>query len=137
MSYTLERLAPGSYDVVLDGRVVASLVRSGQTSDATWTAELLEDMPQGQRPAPFTEQEHAFSSLEEARAWLGAQMPSLGLALPAEPLDAHFCGAVEHNRSQAYARLRRRSQGSTRVVQVHFLPDGGAVSLPIEAHLER
>jgi hypothetical protein len=51
--------------------VVASLVRSGQTSGATWTAELLEDMPQGQRPAPFTEQEHAFFSLEEARAWLG------------------------------------------------------------------
>jgi hypothetical protein len=77
MGYTLERLAPGSYDVVLDGRVVASLVRSGQTSDATWTAELLEDMPQGQRPAPFTEQEHAFSSLEEARTWLGAAEPSI------------------------------------------------------------
>jgi hypothetical protein len=75
-SYTLERLAPGSYDVVLDGHAVASLVRSGQTSDATWTAELLEDMPQGQRPAPFTQQEHAFSSLEEARAWLGAHEPS-------------------------------------------------------------
>ena len=28
MSYTLERLATGSYDVVLDGRVVASLVRA-------------------------------------------------------------------------------------------------------------
>jgi len=70
MGYTLERLAPGSYDVVLDGRVVASLVRSGRTSDATWTAELLEDMPQGQRPAPFTQQEHTLS-LEEARAWLG------------------------------------------------------------------
>ena len=47
MAYTLSHLAPGSYDVVLDGRVVASLVRSGQTSDATWTVELLEDMPQG------------------------------------------------------------------------------------------
>jgi hypothetical protein len=47
MVYTLERLAPGSYDVVLDGTIVASLVRSGQTSDATWTVELLEDMPQG------------------------------------------------------------------------------------------
>jgi hypothetical protein len=73
MSYILERLAPGSYDVVLEDCQVASLVRSGQTSDATWTAELLEDMPQGQRPAPFTQQEHAFSSLEEARAWLGVQ----------------------------------------------------------------
>jgi hypothetical protein len=46
MGYTFERLAPGSYDVVLDGHVVASLVRSGQTSDATWTAELLEDLRQ-------------------------------------------------------------------------------------------
>jgi hypothetical protein len=45
MGYTLERLAPGSYDVVLDGDVVASLVRSGQTSDPTWTAELLEEWP--------------------------------------------------------------------------------------------
>ncbi len=35
MGYTLERLALGSCDLVLDGRVVASLVRSGQTSDAT------------------------------------------------------------------------------------------------------
>ena len=70
MAYALSHLAPGSYDVVLDGRVVASLVRSGQTSDATWTAELPEDVPQEHRPAPFTQQEHAFSSLEEARAWL-------------------------------------------------------------------
>jgi hypothetical protein len=48
MSYILERLAPGSYDVVLEDCQVASLVRSGQTSEASWTAELLEDMPQGQ-----------------------------------------------------------------------------------------
>ncbi len=73
MSYTLSHLAPGSYDVVLDGTIVASLVRSGPSSEATWTAELLEDLPQELRPAPFTEQGHAFSSLEEARAWLGVQ----------------------------------------------------------------
>jgi hypothetical protein len=41
MPYTLSRLAPGSYDVLLDGVIVASLVRSGPTSNATWTAELL------------------------------------------------------------------------------------------------
>jgi hypothetical protein len=70
---TLQHLALGSCDLVLDGRVVASLVRSGQTSDATWTAELLEDMPQGQRPAPFSAQEHTFSSLKQAQAWLGRQ----------------------------------------------------------------
>jgi hypothetical protein len=72
MGYTLARLAPGSYDVVLDGTIVASLVRTGQPNDATWTAELLEDLPPEARPAPFTELEHRFGTLEEARLWLGA-----------------------------------------------------------------
>ena len=70
-AYTLARLAPGSYDVILDGEVVASLVRSGPSRDATWTAELLQDLPPRKRPAPFVDLEHSFSSLEEARAWLG------------------------------------------------------------------
>src|SRR5688572_29130646 len=43
MPYTLSRLAPGSYDVLLDGVIIASLVRSGETNRATWTAELLLD----------------------------------------------------------------------------------------------
>ncbi len=71
MAYTLIRLAPGSYDILLDGEVVASLVRSGQTSDATWTAELLFGLPPQERPAPFTALEHSFTSLDEAKAWLG------------------------------------------------------------------
>jgi hypothetical protein len=71
MPYNLVRLAPGSYDVLLDGVIIASLVRSGETDDATWTAELLVDLPPGERPAPFTEAEHTFGSLEEARQWLG------------------------------------------------------------------
>ena len=75
MSYTLSRLAPGSYDVLLDGVIIASLVRSGETSNATWTAELLTDAPSWKRPAPFTEPEHTFSSLEEARKWLGDAEP--------------------------------------------------------------
>jgi hypothetical protein len=29
------------------------------------------DLPPEERPAPFTEPEHAFGSLEEARHWLG------------------------------------------------------------------
>ncbi len=74
IAHALQRLAPGSYDMALDGHVVASLVRSGQTSDVTWAVELLEEGPQGQRPASFTQQQHAFSSLEEARAWLGAHL---------------------------------------------------------------
>lgn len=70
MPSTLSRLAPGSYDVLLDGAVIASLVRSGQTNDATWTAELLIDRPPGERPVPFTETEHTFGSLDEAQRWL-------------------------------------------------------------------
>ena len=71
MPYTLSRLAPGSYDVLLDGVIVASLVRSGSDDKPIWTVELLEDAHPRRRPAPFTEPEHSFSSLEAARAWLG------------------------------------------------------------------
>jgi hypothetical protein len=71
MPYTLLRLAPGSYDVLLNGVIVASLVRSDDTHNATWTAELLVDLLSDERPAPFTEIEHTFSSLEEAQKWLG------------------------------------------------------------------
>ena len=71
MAYKLSRLAPGSYDVLLHGVIITSLVRSGETHHATWTAELLVDLPPEDRPAPFTEAEHTFSSLEEARQWFG------------------------------------------------------------------
>ena len=71
MTYRLSRLAPGSYDVLLDGVIVASLVRSGEKNYTTWTAELLTDVPSWKRPAPFTESEHTFGSLEEAQKWLG------------------------------------------------------------------
>jgi hypothetical protein len=57
--------------VLLNGVIIASLVRSGDTDSATWTAELLVDLPPGERPAPFTQMEHTFSSLEQARQWLG------------------------------------------------------------------
>ncbi len=71
MTYRLSRLAPGSYDVLLNGIIIASLVRSGPGENATWTAELLVDLPPGERPAPFTEQEHTFASLRDAQQWLG------------------------------------------------------------------
>jgi hypothetical protein len=71
MAYALSRLAPGSYDVLLHGVIIASLVRSGETHSATWIAELLLDLPPEERPAPFTEMEHTFGSLEEAQRWLG------------------------------------------------------------------
>ena len=71
MAYKLSQLAPGSYDVVLDGVIIASLVRSGHTREPTLTAELLRDVPPQDRPAPFTGPEHTFASLEEAQRWLG------------------------------------------------------------------
>jgi hypothetical protein len=74
MTYRLSRLAPGSFDVMLNGKVIASLVRNGQSEDAPWTAELLVDLPPEERPAPFTEAEHTFASLDEARQWLGVDV---------------------------------------------------------------
>jgi hypothetical protein len=69
--YTLVQLAPGSYDVLLHGTIMASLARNGWDSQSLWSAELLEDLPSGERPEPFTEVEHQFATFEEARAWLG------------------------------------------------------------------
>ena len=71
MAYKLSRLAPGSYDVLLNGVIIASLINNGNTHNPTWTVELLADLPPEERPAPCTEQEHTFHSLEEARKWLG------------------------------------------------------------------
>jgi hypothetical protein len=64
VTYTVEQLAPGSYDVLLDGTLVASLVRNVHRSGPadTWSAELLEEMPAIKRPAPFTNQRHVFKS---------------------------------------------------------------------------
>ena len=68
MPYTLVRLAPGSYDVLLNGTIIASLARNGWNSQSIWSAELLEDLPPGKRPQPFTEVEHRFATFEEASA---------------------------------------------------------------------
>ncbi len=78
MTYRLSRLAPGSYDVLLNGVIIASLVRSGPSENATWTAELLVDLPPSERPAQFAKPEHTFQSLDEARQWLGVAETSEG-----------------------------------------------------------
>jgi hypothetical protein len=71
-AYKLIKLAAGSYDVALNGVIIAGLVMSETPSRVrTWTAELLVDLPPEERPAPFVELEHHFSTFEEARAWLG------------------------------------------------------------------
>ena len=70
MTYTVERLAPGSYDVLLDGVVIAALVRvvSGTEPSDAWQIELLDEVPQADRPAPFTSQGHTFRSRAAALA---------------------------------------------------------------------
>ncbi len=71
MTYRLSKLAAGSYDVILDGVIIAGLVRTDARYHVKWTAELLVDFPPEQMPAPFTAPEHDFATLEEACRWLG------------------------------------------------------------------
>jgi hypothetical protein len=72
MTYSLIQLAPGAYDLLLNGELMGCVVRTGTGSKNTsWTAELLEDLPHNKRPAPFKEIEHQFPSLEEICVWLG------------------------------------------------------------------
>jgi hypothetical protein len=71
-SYKLFKLAAGSYDVALNGVIIAGLVLSETPSRVrTWTVELLLDLPSDERSAPFTDLEHHFGTLEEAQACLG------------------------------------------------------------------
>ena len=67
MTYRLVQLAPGSYDVERDGKVVASLVQS--PTSRRWTAELLDERQP--HPAPFTAAEHRFDSFTGAQGWFG------------------------------------------------------------------
>jgi hypothetical protein len=70
MTYTLSKLAPGSYDLHQDGALMGGVVRNGERA-TTWRAELLEEYPSGGMPKPFTEPEHKFPSLEAILDWLG------------------------------------------------------------------
>jgi len=77
VTYTVEQLAPGSYDVLRDGTAIAALVRvisRGEPSDM-WQIELLDEMPASARPAPFTSQWHTFKSRSAALEWLGIREP--------------------------------------------------------------
>jgi len=80
MTYTLTRLAFGSYDVNLDGSIIASLVHEPGRERALskWHVELLEATPHVKRPAPFSDQTHTFPSFEEAAGWLGAKEVASG-----------------------------------------------------------
>ena len=67
MAYRLVQLARGSYDVQLDGVLVASLVQS--LTSRRWHAELLDEREP--LPAPFQKPEHGFDTFAGAVAWLG------------------------------------------------------------------
>ncbi|KQO66037.1 hypothetical protein ASF22_05045 [Methylobacterium sp. Leaf87] len=73
MTYELHHLAAGSYDLVHDGVVMGSVVRSVSRygEPRGWHAELLEDLPPERRPHPFSKIEHRFTSLEAVTSWLG------------------------------------------------------------------
>ena len=73
MTYSVEQLAPGSYDVLLNGSPVAALVREVDRSGKKrgWSVELLDETPTADRPAPFTVQSHAFETHAAALEWLG------------------------------------------------------------------
>ena len=70
MTYTLSKLAPGSYDLYLDGALMGGVVRNGERA-TTWRAELLEEQPLERMPGPFSKPEHVFQSLDAVLDWLG------------------------------------------------------------------
>ncbi|MCJ2113322.1 hypothetical protein MKK64_19285 [Methylobacterium sp. E-025] len=66
----LDRLAVGSYDLVLDGVIVGSVVRevSADGGHRAWHVELLDDPPPDRRPSPFRKIEHTSPTLDAATA---------------------------------------------------------------------
>lgn len=72
-AYTIQQLAPGSYDVLLDGSLVAALVRVAERQGTAheWQIDLLDETLPVVRPSPFTAQSHTFGSLRAALDWLG------------------------------------------------------------------
>ncbi|MCE4226965.1 hypothetical protein HCU64_24820 [Methylobacterium sp. C25] len=73
MTYELHRLAPGSYDLLLNGSIIGSVVQEITPSGHKkgWSAELLDDSSPERRPSPFIAAEHPFQSLDAVTAWLG------------------------------------------------------------------
>ncbi|WP_336490137.1 hypothetical protein [Methylobacterium nigriterrae] len=73
MPYTLDHLAPGSYDLLLDGEVMGSIVREVDAQGGTkrWSVELLDERHPLKWPHPFTKTEHTFQNLKAVVHWLG------------------------------------------------------------------
>jgi hypothetical protein len=70
MNYVLYKVAPGSYDLELDGELIGGVVRT-VTRETAWTAELLDPLPAEKRPRPFKELEHELATFEAVLEWLG------------------------------------------------------------------
>jgi hypothetical protein len=70
MAYQLIQLAPDSYDILLDDRIIGSVVKSGSHDAPVWIAELLDDLPLEKRPLPFTMVEYPLRSFEDVRVCL-------------------------------------------------------------------
>ena len=70
-TYSIRQLAPGSFDVLLDGALVAALVHGIDGLDDGWQVDLLDEKSFSDRPPPFTAQSHTFPSLPAALDWLG------------------------------------------------------------------
>ncbi|MCJ2085790.1 hypothetical protein MKK88_07245 [Methylobacterium sp. E-005] len=73
MTYSIRQLAAGSYDVLLDGRLIASVVLEVDRSTVTreWLVDLLNETAPDKCPAPFTSQQNAFDTQAAALEWLG------------------------------------------------------------------
>ena len=71
--YAVHRLAAGSFDLLLNDKLIGGVVRNvGTTGDPQgWRAELLTELPTKKLPSPFTRPEHLFASLGEVLTWLG------------------------------------------------------------------
>jgi hypothetical protein len=72
MTYVLYKLAPGSYDLELDGELIGGVVRTVSPGETSWIAELLDPALDGEHPVPFTAPEHEFPTLEAVLQWLGS-----------------------------------------------------------------
>lgn len=66
-AYTVEQLAPGSFD----GALVAALVHGIDGLDDGWRVDLLDEALSFDRPPPFTGPSHTFRSLAAALDWFG------------------------------------------------------------------
>ena len=68
MPYTLHRLSAGSYDLLLRGKIIGSVVRNfpslGTSEDGVLSSS--RSAFPAQRPKPFTKSGHAFRSLNAA-----------------------------------------------------------------------